>query len=100
MRKWISVLLCALCLLALSGTAMAASRTFEEVPASQMSLILPEGHASQYSPELQTKIAVFRAGKPVVEFCRRLDDGSMLSLEEKISNLRNERQLWPGVLRL
>ena len=43
MKKWISVLLCALCLLVLSGTAMATSRTFEEVPASQMSLILPEG---------------------------------------------------------
>lgn len=43
MKKWIGILLCALCLLALSGTAMAASRTFEDVPASQMNLILPEG---------------------------------------------------------
>lgn len=43
MKKWIGILLCALCLLALSGTAMAASRTFENVPASQMNLILPEG---------------------------------------------------------
>ena len=43
MKKWISILLCVLCLLALSNTAIAEGRSFEDVPASQMNLILPEG---------------------------------------------------------
>ena len=37
---------------------------------------------------------------PAAEFRYRLDEGSMLCLEEKISSLRDERQMWPGVLRM
>lgn len=58
-------------------------------------LILPEDGLAQ-----NEQIEAFRAQKPVVEFRYRLDEGSMLCLEEKISRLRDERQMWPGVLRM
>ena len=37
---------------------------------------------------------------PVIPFSYRLDEGSMLYLEERITKIRDERQQWPGALRL
>ena len=49
---------------------------------------------------MQEQVKLFRSQKPVVEFRCRLDEGSMLCLEERINQLRDERQMWPGVLRM
>lgn len=38
-------------------------------------------------------------GGQVIELSHRLDEGSMLYLQERISKIRDERQQWPGALR-
>ena len=37
---------------------------------------------------------------PVLRFAYRLDEGSMLYLQERITRIRDERQHWPGALRI
>lgn len=54
-------------------------------------LVIPEGYENPY-------IKTFRG--PVYAFSHRLDEGSMLYLEERINKIRDERQLWPGALRV
>ncbi|MBR6570453.1 MAG: GntR family transcriptional regulator [Clostridia bacterium] len=58
-------------------------------------LIIPAGYEERLSADMQQKIADFRQNRPVCPFACRLDGGSMLYLEERISKLREERQLWP-----
>ena len=67
---------------------------FDEVDA----LVMAQGFASRCSAEWQQKIALFTQRGAVVEFACGLDEGSMLYLEERISKLRDERQLWPNAL--
>ena len=63
-------------------------------------LILTENYLEQCSGDMQEQVKLFRSQKPVVEFRCQLDEGSMLCLEERINQLRDERQMWPGVLRM
>ena len=61
------------------------------------SLIVPEGFAEN---ALRGHPAQFETSLPVHTFSYRLDEGSMLYLEERITKIRDERQQWPGALRL
>ncbi len=63
-------------------------------------VIIPSGFLPQCTPGLQEHIAALQARGSVCEFACRLDGGSMLYLEERLSRLRDERQLWPSALRL
>ena len=57
----------------------------------------PEGFAEN---ALRGHPAQFENSIPVHTFSYRLDEGSMLYLEERITKIRDERQQWPGALRL
>lgn len=64
----------------------------QPLPEKLDALIVAEGmqdEAQQYAKTL-----------PVMTFAYRLDEGSMLYLEERINKIRDERQQWPGMLRL
>lgn len=54
-------------------------------------LVVADGYEDPY-------IKIFRG--PIYAFSHRLDEGSMLYLEERINKIRDERQLWPGTLRV
>ena len=69
--------------------------SFEQLDA----LVLAREYANRCSAETKQRMAEFACEKPVVEVECRLDDGSMLYLEERIGKLRDERQLWPNALR-
>ena len=49
-------------------------------------------------PELSRQIEGYRAANALVTFDYRIDEGSMLYLEERINRIRDERQLLPGAL--
>ena len=49
-------------------------------------------------PELCRQIEGYRAANALVTFDYRIDEGSMLYLEERINRIRDERQLLPGAL--
>ena len=49
-------------------------------------------------PELCRQIEGFRTANALVTFDYRIDEGSMLYLEERINRIRDERQLLPGAL--
>ena len=49
-------------------------------------------------PELSRQIEGYRAANALVTFDYRIDEGSMLYLEERINRIRDERQLQPGAL--
>ena len=49
-------------------------------------------------PELCRQIEGFRTANALVTFDYRIDEGSMLYLEERINRIRDERQLQPGAL--
>ena len=48
--------------------------------------------------ELCRLIEDYRAARALVTFDYRIDEGSMLYLEERINRIRDERQLLPGAL--
>ena len=50
------------------------------------------------APELCQRIEDYRAANALVCFDYRIDEGSMLYLEERINRIRDERQLLPGAL--
>jgi len=62
-------------------------------------LIVAEHYLNACSEELRAAVENFRSQRTVAEFAYRLDEGSMLYLEERISRIRDERQLQPGALR-
>ena len=62
-------------------------------------LIIAEGCEEHCTSACQRQIALLRENRQVVSFVCTLDEGSMLYLEERISKLRDERQLWPNALR-
>ena len=70
--------------------------SFEEADA----LVIAEGMESQCGEEVRRRIEAFRQRKPVIAFAYGLDEGSLLYLEERIGKIRDERQQWPGALRL
>ena len=61
-------------------------------------LIIAEDYESCCSEALRAKIAGFRRHGKVHSFVYRMDEGSMLYLEERISRIRDERQITPGAL--
>ena len=63
-------------------------------------LIMAAGYEALCTEEIRQQLNAFRSEKPVLEFAYRLDEGSMLYLEERINKLRDERQQWPGMLQL
>lgn len=52
------------------------------------------------SPAVQARVEALQPTGGICQFLCQLDEGSMLYLEERISKLRDERQLWPSALRL
>jgi len=62
-------------------------------------LIIAEGFDNICGDMLKERIAEHRESGTVIEFAYRIDEGSMLYLEERINHIRDERQLMPGALR-
>lgn len=59
MKKWLCFFLCVLCLTALTSVAMAAERSFADVPQDQLNLILPKGlRVNQSCADGQLTLAV------------------------------------------
>ena len=63
------------------------------------SLVVAPGFENACSDALREIIAKYRERGALLEFDYRLDEGSMLYLEERINRIRDERQLMPGALR-
>ena len=61
-------------------------------------LIVPQDYESVCSAAVGHRLEMY--ANPIVRFSYRLDEGSMLYLEERIARIREERQQWPGALRL
>ena len=61
-------------------------------------LVIAEGYENGCGEELKEAIGAFREKGAVLEFAYRLDEGSMLYLEERIGRIRDERQMTPGAL--
>lgn len=61
-------------------------------------LVAAAGFEEHCSPALRLRLT--DSSKPVIRFACRLDEGSMLYLEEHISRIRDERQLWPNAMRI
>lgn len=63
-------------------------------------LVTAFGYVEKLTPDVQERIRQFEKTYPVYALAYRLDEGSMLYLSERISRIRDERQQWPGMLRL
>lgn len=72
----------------------------DEWPNDVEALVIATGYPEALSGEIQAQLAGFEKTRPVYSFTYRLDEGSMLYLGERISKIRDERQQWPGMLRL
>ena len=82
-----------------SGTE-AIEAAGEKLPQEIDALVVPAGYVDTLSDDVRGEIAQFEKTHAVLSFAYRLDEGSMLYLGERISKIRDERQQWPGMLRL
>jgi len=63
-------------------------------------LVIAQDFESRLSIGARQRLDSFARTHPVYSFASRLDEGSMLYLEERISKLRDERQLWPSAMHI
>ena len=82
----------------LAGDAVAVPKDSERLPTDISALVIAEGQEATLGESLRQAIAAFQG--TVIPLVYRLDEGSMLYLEERIIKIRDERQQWPGMLRL
>lgn len=61
-------------------------------------LIIAADYEAVCSAETKQRLAMYP--HPIVRFAYQLDEGSLIYLEERISRIREERQQWPGALRI
>lgn len=69
-------------------------------PVDMEALVLAKGCAEQLGDDMKNRLAEFEKAHAVYPLAYLLDEGSMLYLGERISKIRDERQQWPGMLRL
>lgn len=74
--------------------------TEDNWPMDMEALVLAQGYAEQLNDDMKNRLAEFEKAHAVYPLAYLLDEGSMLYLGERISKIRDERQQWPGMLRL
>ncbi len=71
--------------------------TEENWPKAAEAIVLAQGYAGRLEKSVQERLEKLQA---VYTLSYLLDEGSMLYLSERINKIRDERQQWPGMLRL
>lgn len=74
--------------------------TGETWPENLEAVVLAQGYKERLEESVQQRLEPFERAQAAYPLSYLPDEGSMLYLSERINKIRDERQQWPGMLRL